>query len=132
MRSRPRRRAAEQSDELAPGDHSMTSSVRARTVIGMSMPSADQLVLLQHRHGKHCTRTAKRSDVRSAGLCGCSAVGRVGLDVDDLDRLLCRGCPSERSSRVQAKYWDALSQFTKRLRRIVHRDGTEAVAFGSN
>src|SRR5262245_19047444 len=38
-RERPHRRAAEQRDELAP-PHSMTSSARARSVGGTSMPSA--------------------------------------------------------------------------------------------
>src|SRR5262245_17125330 len=39
-RKRPRRRsAAEQRDELPPPDHSITSSARARSVGGMSMPS---------------------------------------------------------------------------------------------
>src|SRR5262249_10503085 len=38
-RDRPRRRAAEQSDELAPGAHSITSSARALNVGGNSKPS---------------------------------------------------------------------------------------------
>src|SRR5262249_51823222 len=36
----PRRRAAEQRDELAPPHHSMTSSARASSVGGMARPSA--------------------------------------------------------------------------------------------
>src|SRR5262249_14956892 len=39
-RQRPRRRAAEQRDELAPPHHSITSSVRPRSDGGTSMPSA--------------------------------------------------------------------------------------------
>src|SRR5262245_24688379 len=40
-RNRPRcRRAAEQRDELAPPDHSITSSARASSLSGISMPSA--------------------------------------------------------------------------------------------
>src|SRR5262249_14952516 len=39
-RSRPRRRAAEQRDELAPPDHSITSSARASSVSGTAKPSA--------------------------------------------------------------------------------------------
>src|SRR5262249_25593881 len=39
-RNRPRRRATEQRDELAPSDHSITSSARASTVAGTSRPSA--------------------------------------------------------------------------------------------
>src|SRR5262249_14387697 len=40
-RQRPRRcRAAEQRDELAPPHHSMTSSARARSIGGTSIPSA--------------------------------------------------------------------------------------------
>src|SRR5262245_55268306 len=40
-RDRPRRRrAAEQRDELAPSDHSITSSARASKVAGISRPSA--------------------------------------------------------------------------------------------
>src|SRR5262249_47449914 len=40
-RHRPRRcRAAEQRDEVAPPDHSMTSSARASSVAGISRPSA--------------------------------------------------------------------------------------------
>src|SRR5205807_4784094 len=37
---RPRRRAAEQSDEFAAFDHSITSSARVSTVAGTSRPSA--------------------------------------------------------------------------------------------
>src|SRR5262249_7133359 len=37
---RPRRRAAEQRDDLAPPDHSITSSARASSVGGTSRPSA--------------------------------------------------------------------------------------------
>src|SRR6516165_9671904 len=39
-RERPRSHAAEQRDELAPPDHSITSSARASKVVGMSRPSA--------------------------------------------------------------------------------------------
>src|SRR5262249_8297887 len=39
-RERPRRRAAEQRDERAPPNHSITSSARASTVTGTSRPSA--------------------------------------------------------------------------------------------
>src|SRR5262249_34685230 len=39
-RHRPRRRAAEERDDLAPPDHSITSSARASSVGGTSMPSA--------------------------------------------------------------------------------------------
>src|SRR5262249_41828604 len=39
-RQRPRRRAAEQRDELATPDHSITSSARASNVGGTSRPSA--------------------------------------------------------------------------------------------
>src|SRR5262245_29114671 len=38
-RQRPRRRAAEQRDELAAPDHSMTSSARANSFVGTSRPS---------------------------------------------------------------------------------------------
>ena len=59
-RQRPcRRRAAEQRDELAPPDHSITSSARASRVGGTSSPRAlgslevdDQLVLGRHLHRK--------------------------------------------------------------------------------
>src|SRR5215468_6963292 len=37
---RPSRRSAEQRDELAPPDHSITSSARARSMGGTSSPSA--------------------------------------------------------------------------------------------
>jgi hypothetical protein len=59
-------------------------------------------------------------------------VSRLGLDVNDLDRLPRRSRASERSSGVEAEHWDASSQFTKRGRRIVHRDGSKGVAFASN
>src|SRR5262245_51316858 len=39
-RQRPRRRAAEQRDDLAPTHHSITSSARASSVGGTSRPSA--------------------------------------------------------------------------------------------
>src|SRR5262249_56654865 len=39
-RERPRRRAAEQRDERAASHHSITSSARASTVVGISRPSA--------------------------------------------------------------------------------------------
>src|SRR5262245_8947553 len=38
-RERPRRRAAKQRDEVAPPDHSITSSARASTVSGSVRPS---------------------------------------------------------------------------------------------
>src|SRR5262245_5435557 len=46
---RPRRRAAEQRDELAAPDHSFTSSARASTVAGMSRPSTFAVVKLMSR-----------------------------------------------------------------------------------
>src|SRR5215831_10728780 len=39
-RERPRCRAAQQRDELAAAAHSITSSARASSVVGISMPSA--------------------------------------------------------------------------------------------
>src|SRR5262249_25884595 len=39
-RERPRGRAAEQRDEIAPPNHSITSSARASTVAGKARPSA--------------------------------------------------------------------------------------------
>src|SRR5262249_30515815 len=45
-RERPRRRAAEQREKLAPPDHSITSSARASKVSGMFKPSALALLRL--------------------------------------------------------------------------------------
>src|SRR5262245_25266709 len=92
----------------------------------------DQLVLLQHWHGKDCPCAAERSDVRTAGFCGRIPVSRLGLDIGDLDRLFRRGRAPERSSGTEVENWDASPQFTKRGRRIVHRDGSKGVALRSN
>src|SRR5262245_32307784 len=43
---RPRRRAAEQRDELAAPNHSITSSARASSVSGISRPSAFAVIRL--------------------------------------------------------------------------------------
>src|SRR5262249_8294734 len=45
-RKRPRSRAAEQRDEVAPPDHSITSSARASSVGGTSRPSALAVCML--------------------------------------------------------------------------------------
>jgi hypothetical protein len=48
-RERPRRRAAEQCDELAPPDHSITSSARRRKDSGIVSPIALAVVRLMMR-----------------------------------------------------------------------------------
>jgi hypothetical protein len=45
-RERPRRRAAEQADEHSPRCHSITSSARASSVGGTSIPSALAVLIL--------------------------------------------------------------------------------------
>src|SRR5215472_17487056 len=62
-RDRPRRRAADQRDELAPPDHSITSSARAMSVGGTSRPSALAVVRLMTR-----SNLVGCSIGRSAGL----------------------------------------------------------------
>src|SRR5262245_12701677 len=62
-RERPRRGAAEQRDELAPPDHSITSSASASSVAGMSMPSAIAVLRL----------------ITSSNLTGCCTGRSAGL-----------------------------------------------------
>ena len=53
-RERPRRRrAAEKGDELAPPDHSITSSARRRSAVGTLRPSAFAVLRLMHQLDLH-------------------------------------------------------------------------------
>src|SRR5262245_62036161 len=65
-RNRPRRRAAEQRDELAT-PHSMTSSARASTVVGTSRPialAALRLITISYLVGACTGRSAGFSPLR--------------------------------------------------------------------
>src|SRR5262245_31171332 len=69
---RPRRRAAEQRDELAPPHHSITSSARSRIAVGSSMPIA--LAVLRLTTSSNFVGSSTGS---SAGLAPCSALATM-------------------------------------------------------
>ena len=58
-RDRPRRRPAKQCDELAPRDHSITSSALASSVGGISMPSVFAVCRLMTNSNLEARKTGK-------------------------------------------------------------------------
>ena len=82
---RPRRRAAEQCDELAPSHHSITSSARASSVGGTSMPSALAVLRLMISSNFVGCMTG-----RSAGLAPLKY--QAGIDAQSGDNASGNGC----------------------------------------
>ena len=66
---------------------------------------SDQVVLLEHRHGKYCPGTGELGELRTGVTRWHIEILRLVQDVSHLNRLLCRQCATERGFWSRSNYW---------------------------
>src|SRR5262249_42437084 len=92
---------------------------------------SNQVVFLEHRHGKYCPGTGELSEQHSGIAEWSVEIMRLVHDVCNLNRLFCCHHTSERRLGWGADQWIATSLLNECLRCTMHRNNPKSISFAS-